>query len=238
MRPILLNPDNKPLPEGALPLCFINQEEKEFTIAGKKPIRTYATNEYFLVADRKPGYLEGYLGRTDRKPLFLEEFENRYTYIHDFLKGKEIFFTFDGLQFHKCIDIVQGVPLLFCLQNLKDINMPDERKNVYHSHTTINAGDGNTIVTGNNNHVTASTHLLKDKLAAFEKELSANKVRQDEIAEIVEIVQYEKPDANGQLGSKTRGWIEQMKQKAIDGTWEVGTGTAAGILVEIIKHFF
>ena len=116
--------------------------------------------------------------------------------------------------------------------------MSSETKNVYHSHTTVNAGDGNTIVTGNNNKVTTNTSIIKGNLEALKKELSTNNLPRTDIAEIIEIVQHERPTTDGQLGLRTMGWVEKMKQKAIDGTWEVSVAAAGGVLVELIKSFF
>jgi hypothetical protein len=120
--------------------------------------------------------------------------------------------------------------------------MKEEYKNkmdkIVHQ-TIINAGDGNTITTGNSNKVSTKYKILKGNLDSLKQELKKNNVADEDIAEITTIVQEERPNIEtGEFGLKTNKWLHKMYQKSIDGTWEVGIATAGGLLVEILKGFF
>jgi hypothetical protein len=105
--------------------------------------------------------------------------------------------------------------------------------------TIINAGDGNTITTGNENSVSTKYKILKGNLESLRNELKKNKVSDDDINEISEIVKEEKPNkVTGEFNKRTSQWINKMYQKSIDGTWELGIATAGGLLVEILKGYF
>lgn len=117
-------------------------------------------------------------------------------------------------------------------------DLQDKVDKIVHQ-TIINAGDGNTITTGNKNTVKAKYKIVKGDIDAFKEELKRNKVSEEDIEEIATIVQEEQPDKlTGNFGPRTSGWLSKMYQKSIDGTWQVGIATAGGLLVELLKLYF
>src|ERR1035437_6855003 len=99
-------------------------------------------------------------------------------------------------------------------------------------------GDGNLINTGSDNTFTVKTKIIKGDNESLVKALQELKVSEEEIKEIVEITKTDAPDLETKtLGVKTRGWISKMIDKTLDGTWQVATGAAGGLLVELFKYY-
>lgn len=114
----------------------------------------------------------------------------------------------------------------------------EKMDNIVHQ-TIINAGDGNTITSGNKNSISTNYNIKKGDKQALIDELKKIKVSDTDIAEIVEIVETEKPEKDtGRFGPKTNTWLGKMYQKALDGTWDVGVSAAGGLLAEVLKGFF
>ncbi|MGK9123907.1 hypothetical protein M1D52_07295 [Olivibacter sp. SA151] len=93
----------------------------------------------------------------------------------------------------------------------------------------INAGHGNTI----NNNVS----FYKGNIESLKEELARNDVSHEDIGEIAEIVQSEMP-VERSFGLRVNKWIRKMLDKSLDGVWQVGIGTAGGLLTEIIKKYY
>jgi hypothetical protein len=103
-------------------------------------------------------------------------------------------------------------------------------------HTT---GDGNVVNTGNNNTFNIDTKINKGDTEGLKRALSEMKVPGNDITDIIEIAKVDTPNAETKtLGPKTRDWISKMIDKTLDGTWQIATGAAGGLLVELFKHFY
>jgi len=104
-------------------------------------------------------------------------------------------------------------------------------------HTTINAGNENIIAVGNQNS-SFSINVRSGNIDSLKTELEKNKITQDDISEILQIVENEKLNDNKEFGPKTKSWLSKMLNKSLDGTWEISIATAGGILTEILNKYF
>jgi hypothetical protein len=101
----------------------------------------------------------------------------------------------------------------------------------------LSTGDGNLINTGSHNTIHTNFNNAKGNVAELQEALKKNRVANEDILEISEIVTADVPQQQV-LGPKANGWILKMLSKSLDGTWELGIATAGGVLTEIIKKFY
>lgn len=100
-------------------------------------------------------------------------------------------------------------------------------------------GDGNVVNTGDHTNLAINTNISKRDLNGLAKALEEIKVSKEDISEIENILKNDPPDYQSQsLGKDTRSWISKMLTKTLDGTWQVATGAAGGMLVELLKKFW
>ena len=53
------------------------------------------------------------------------------------------------------------------------------------------------------------------------------------------IIDTDAPDAaNKRFGPQVNQWLKKMLEKAIDGSWQIGIGTAGGVLAELINSYY
>lgn len=97
-------------------------------------------------------------------------------------------------------------------------------------------GDGNVVTSGNNNQINAKVKIAKGDLDELKKSLKGIGIEDGEIQELINILPEENHE-DGKIGKETSGWIQKMIGKTLDGTWQISTGTAAGILTELIKGY-
>lgn len=127
---------------------------------------------------------------------------------------------------------------------LKNHSIDKEKVNekIIHIMSQVNittTGDGNLINTGSHNTFNVNTKISKGDNESLIKTLKELNISKDDIAEISQIVEDDNPDYDTKtLGDKTRGWISKMLNKTLDGTWEVATGAAGGLLSELFKNYF
>ncbi|HVI47996.1 MAG TPA: hypothetical protein VM802_24220 [Chitinophaga sp.] len=98
-----------------------------------------------------------------------------------------------------------------------------------------NTGDGNFINTGDNNQNTVNITIQKGDLAAFKQKLADIGVDKQNIEEISEIVQTEKPDG-ASLGPKASSWLVKMYTNALSGAGKITLGAAGNLLATIVKQ--
>lgn len=104
------------------------------------------------------------------------------------------------------------------------------------SHTTF--GDNATIIVGDQN-VVKHIQVKQGDFNDLKNLLIRNNVSEQDIDELKEIVETEKPDTgNKTLGSKANGWIAKMVGKCLDGTWAIGIGAAGKLLADGIKAYY
>jgi len=157
-------------------------------------------------------------------------------------------------QITQALSVIRSILLDFMLKlekelpNLDEIlknklgvkeNLNEKIEKIYNQ-TIINAsGTGNTITTGDYNRVKTKITINKGNIEELKEELRKYNVSEDDISEISEVLETEKPDyTNSKFGEKTNNWIQKMISKTLNGTWQIATGTAGGILVELIKNYY
>lgn len=107
-------------------------------------------------------------------------------------------------------------------------------QNFMATHIT-STGDGNIINTGNSNEFQIENLIKKNNLNDLELALSKCGLPKSETAEILEIVQNEKPDLeNKELGSQSKKWIE----KTINGVGKTITTVTANVLTAYLKSYY
>lgn len=216
--------------------CYhVNETERRDYELRSRPYLEFVTQNstvFLIINTHGPGIIEGFLGRTDRTPMFFSALDHVHTYFIDYQKREKVYFTFDKTTLYELVEILPGSPMKLTLQRVSRTTAMTEPT------IHIQAGDGNIITTGNNNTISANMQVNKNDLGSLRKALDQLKVSTDDIEEIVKIVEVERPDSSGTFGARTKGWLSKMLSKSVDGTWELGIATAGGVLTEILKHFF
>jgi hypothetical protein len=218
----------------------VNEEERQAALkANRQFCQYFDTSDYFKITKQINIYcIEGFLGRKDRSEPFFETFDSALTYFIDYKKRQDIFFTFDKTILYQVTSIFPERPFRFILKQSNKQIMQEESTDKLIHQTIINAGDGNTITTGNQNNIKINSQILKGNLDALKQELAKQHVSNSDIEEIAAIVQEERPNETNKLGTKTNNWIQKMLQKSLDGSWQIGVATAGGLLTELLKSFF
>ncbi|TDB66798.1 AbiTii domain-containing protein [Arundinibacter roseus] len=116
----------------------------------------------------------------------------------------------------------------------------NEKIGKIYNQTIINtSGFGNTITTGEGNSVTSNINITLGSVADLKRELEKNSVPAKNIDEIIQIVQEEEPNRETKkFGTKANKWVQKMVSMTLDGTWQIGTGAAGGLLVELLKAYY
>lgn len=108
------------------------------------------------------------------------------------------------------------------------------------NHTIINAsGDGNIVNTGANAKVNSSTNITKNNKEELQKHLVENGVSKEETDELLKIIDSEQPNSETKtFGEKVNNWTSKVLGKVLDGSWNIGIGTAGTVLTEAIKKYY
>jgi len=144
---------------------------------------------------------------------------------------------------NKTLDLLLKLEEEFGIEiDLKELirkkNQANEIINNTINQTIINKGDGNIINTGNKNSISNKIHIQKSNFEELKNALLKNQISEKEISELDKII-GEKPDfANKLFGPKVNNWIQRMTNKALNGTWKIGIGTAAKLLAELLKQYY
>lgn len=118
-------------------------------------------------------------------------------------------------------------------------NVNEKVEKIYNQTIIKTIGYGNTISAGDFNTINSTIIINQGNIDEFKEELRKYNVSEEDVTEIAEIIQNEKPEvASGKFGTKTNNWIKKMISKTLDGTWQIATGTAGGLLVELIKNYY
>ena len=118
-------------------------------------------------------------------------------------------------------------------------NVNEKLEQIYHQTIINTSGYGNTITAGEGNTVKSRINITQGNVKELKQELLKNNVPAENISEIIKIVQEEQPNKEkNRFGQNVNSWIQKMVSKTLDGTWQIGTGAAGGLLVELIKHYY
>lgn len=102
-----------------------------------------------------------------------------------------------------------------------------------------NTGDGNIVNTGDNANIEAKITIKKGDKEALQKKLHEFGVQPADTKELISIIDSETPDKKTKtFGSKVNGWVQKMLGKALDGSWQIGIGTAGNILADTIQSYY
>lgn len=127
------------------------------------------------------------------------------------------------------------------IKNKLDVKekLNEKIEKIYHQTIINTSGFGNTITAGEGNSITSNINITQGSLHDLKRELEKNSVPVENIEELIQIVQEEEPNRETKkFGAKANNWIQKMVSKTLDGTWQIGTGAAGGLLVELIKAFY
>lgn len=87
-----------------------------------------------------------------------------------------------------------------------------------------------------------STLLLTisaNNFSSLEKALLQSGIQKNDVNELKAAVDSEDiPKEKGKFGEKVVSWIEKMKKKAIDGSWNISLGAAGNLLAEAISKYY
>jgi hypothetical protein len=102
-------------------------------------------------------------------------------------------------------------------------------------------GNNNTILVGNQNRQQIYIEQTMGDFTQLESTLRSYGVSQDDIDALKDALEFE-PAATlkgeKQMGPKVGKWMKEMLSKAVDATWQVELGVAAGLLTTAIQKFY
>jgi nitrogen regulatory protein PII len=111
-------------------------------------------------------------------------------------------------------------------------------QNIMNQTNITNNGDGNVVNTGNDSNLNIDITVKKNDFDSVREQLLENNIEEIDIDSLKEVIS-ENPDFDKKVfGPKVNNWIQKMTGKALAGTWNIGIGASAGILVEIIKKYY
>lgn len=126
------------------------------------------------------------------------------------------------------------------ITNLDELKQKNEQITTIMNHTIINnTGDGALINTGHKARIDSRIEVKKGNFESLAQKLSENQVSHQDIEELKVVLEQDEPNKEkGLLGDRANSWITKMITKSLDGTWQIGTGAAGGLLVEAIKTYY
>jgi hypothetical protein len=95
-------------------------------------------------------------------------------------------------------------------------------------------GDNTTIVVGNQNSTTVKNMVKRGDFASLAAALKINGVGDNDIAALQTAIDQESKE----LGPAVKGWMSRMMSKAIDASWQIELGVAAGLITEALKSYY
>jgi hypothetical protein len=125
------------------------------------------------------------------------------------------------------------------LTEIKDLSEKTNEISKIMSQTIINNnGDGNILNTGKNAKIEAKIYITKNNTEELKNHLSEIGISDADTEDLIEILKVDKPNYDNEtFGQETNNWIQKMLGKVLNGTWEIGIGTAGTLLAESIKAY-
>ncbi len=201
---------------------------------GSMPVLSLETDEYFRLTKFDEYTLHGNLGRLRQGDAYFLHQPHGLTYFSDFRSGKRGYFSFDQAALWRLESILPASPLVFVLKKVNLCTMEDYKQ----GHSVSITGDGNVVAAGAGNTIHVGQINIKGNIDYLQEQLATARVPPDDVAEIVGIVQQERPGADGELPPKTQSWLNKMVGKAASGTWDIITHTAGHLLAGFIKSYY
>lgn len=101
--------------------------------------------------------------------------------------------------------------------------------------TTINNhGDANVINTGSDATINTNNQISKGNKDILTDTLKKNGVADEDIRELLSVVDEKKTNISDQYNPSVKNWMAKMFSKALDSSWQIGIGTAGGVLADAL----
>lgn len=101
------------------------------------------------------------------------------------------------------------------------------------------SGDGNVVNTGDNSKLKVTIKISKGNKEELRDHLLKNGINEKDTNELIEIIDNETPNAvTKKFGEKVNTWITKILGKALNGTWEIGIGTASTMIAEALNSYY
>lgn len=101
------------------------------------------------------------------------------------------------------------------------------------------SGDGNVVNTGDNSKLKVIIKISKGNKEELRDHLLKNGINENDTNELIEIIDTETPnELTKKFGEKVNTWITKVLGKALNGTWEIGIGTASTMIAEALNSYY
>ena len=101
------------------------------------------------------------------------------------------------------------------------------------------SGDGNVVNTGDNSKLKVTIKISKGNKEELRDHLLKNGINENDTNELIEIIDTETPnELTKKFGEKVNTWITKVLGKALNGTWEIGIGTASTMIAEALNSYY
>lgn len=101
------------------------------------------------------------------------------------------------------------------------------------------SGDGNVVNTGDNSKLKVIIKISKGNKEELRDHLLKNGINENDTNELIEIIDNETPnELTKKFGEKVNTWITKVLGKALNGTWEIGIGTASTMIAEALNSYY
>ncbi len=119
---------------------------------------------------------------------------------------------------------------------MNSIPVPKDRvTQIFHQNIFGNVGN---IASGHDIHQNATVSVNEGDLKSLTSYLEAQGIKSDDLQGLKTALNADGKLPQSGLGKSVSRWLGKMVQKSAEGTWEIGVGTAAGILTEALKAFY
>lgn len=116
-----------------IPCWYINENDKQQRINNKKPLGDFPTSDRFMLINRIDNtFIEGAICRAERGNKFVNDVNDRLSYLIDFLDKKKVYFTFDRINLYQLIEWFPNHPdpIKFILKRL-DTNISNRSNQAF-----------------------------------------------------------------------------------------------------------
>lgn len=110
------------IPQGALPCHYVEQHELKRGLETRSRFcEFYEPANYFYITARPDQYtVEGWLGRPDYQPIYLDKSYSSLSFFQDYERRLPVCFTFDRTTLFRVVSILPEKPLKFILEQVRD----------------------------------------------------------------------------------------------------------------------
>ena len=126
------------------------------------------------------------------------------------------------------------------ITEIEELKLKKEQITSIMHHTIINtSGDGNVVNTGDKSKIAATINISKGNKEELSKHLQDIGLTNEDTSELVTVLDNDQPNITKKtFGKQVNIWMQKMLGKALDGSWNIGIGTAGTLLAEAIKSYY